>query len=878
MPTVLTAVRVRPEEQANMLDPFRLSEQAGGISLTVGGQGHDFVFDHVFGQGASQEQVFSKCAVSICNDTLEGFNGTIFAYGQTGAGKTHTMSGPAEIENYERDCGLCMRTASHLFEKSRKMPHTVSIRLSVLEIYNESLVDLLQPPPESATGTMRSQSVQKLTVIEKPTGVSVPALRVMPLANEEDAFAFMLDAHHNRVVAEHQLNRASSRSHVLYTFYITVVKQASSDAETKGSSVHSNNVPKVVKGRARAQEDTEPEVIQSKLHLVDLAGSERGKKSGSDGMTMKEANYINKSLSYLEQVVVALTQTKREHIPYRQSKLTHLLKDSLGGNCHTALISCVWPHQNHAWETLSTLRFATRMKNIENTPVRNNLLKAGEATGGNVALVKQVNALKRELAMRDTIAGTDPALLELTVPQKSAIMKQACEIVGSHIPTHGHTASLFALLPPEGPSASPGQGMLAKSDQYYGNKMLQVDSLSHVHTLLGCLRAAVWEACDMDPAHVANVLDRTMDAFREAHHIDGAANTKSARAMPAFAHVEEREDIDIHQGKGGNSAGGGVGSPEQWIYPAGDVRAEGEYEGSLEGKDSANIHDSRDGGFSHGRQQEQPQGPEHPQVVGRSQSLNSDGSHGRQVRHPPISKAEDDAPAVLAGLREAANNNYPQTQPDPFNERAEEEASGILSAASSVPRLPALQGQGRGEDGAVPYTGDPSYVPSSQTMSFDEFKEGPGAELHRAYDELRQHLRTEKGRMRDITRMVNAKKAEIDQFASAILDLDAKNVELTKQNAKLETSLKESNSGSPEQTEGEASAPSMESPARSALADQRQSLVMRCEQTKAAYRAIHIEFQLCKKQIEETQLLKKRAMGDIVAAYERLATQNAKAL
>jgi hypothetical protein len=108
--------------------------------------------------------------------------------------------------------------------------------------------------------------------------------------------------------------------------------------------------------------------------------------------------------------------------------------------------------------------------------------------------------------------------------------------------------------------------------------------------------------------------------------------------------------------------------------------------------------------------------------------------------------------------------------------------------------------------------------------------------------------------------------------------LDAKNVELTKQNAKLETSLKESNSGSPEQTEGEASAPSMESPARSALADQRQSLVMRCEQTKAAYRAIHIEFQLCKKQIEETQLLKKRAMGDIVAAYERLATQNAKAL
>ena len=136
------------------------------------------------------------------------------------------MSGPAEMENYERDCGLCMRTASYLFEKSRKMPDTVSIRLSVLEIYNETLVDLLQPPQEGATGTVRGQqSAQKLTVIEKPTGVSVPALRIMPLANEEDAFAFMLDAHHNRVVAEHQLNRSSSRSHVLYTFYITIVKQ-----------------------------------------------------------------------------------------------------------------------------------------------------------------------------------------------------------------------------------------------------------------------------------------------------------------------------------------------------------------------------------------------------------------------------------------------------------------------------------------------------------------------------------------------------------------------------------------------------------------------------------------------------------------------------
>ena len=91
MPTVLTAVRVRPEESTNMLNSFRLSEQTAGISLTVGGHSHEFVFDHVFGQGVSQEQVFNKCAVSICSDILEGYNGTIFAYGQTGAGKTYDV-------------------------------------------------------------------------------------------------------------------------------------------------------------------------------------------------------------------------------------------------------------------------------------------------------------------------------------------------------------------------------------------------------------------------------------------------------------------------------------------------------------------------------------------------------------------------------------------------------------------------------------------------------------------------------------------------------------------------------------------------------------------------------------------------------------------
>ena len=300
--------------------------------------------------------------------------------------------------------------------------------------------------------------------------------------------------------------------------------------------------------------------------------------------------------------------------------------------------------------------------------------------------------------------------------------------------------------------------------------------------------------------------------------------------------------------------------------------------GNADGKDNANnVYDSLDGSPAQAKEQQQPQGPDYSRVKSCAQPLN-EASEGSEERH---ARAEDVAPGVLTGLREAAANNYPQTQPDPFNELAEEDASGMQSAASSVPRLPSLQGHGRGREGEGAEDIRPSessYVPASQTMSFDEFKEGPGAELHRAYDELRQHLKTEKGRMREITRMVNSKKAEIDRFVHAISDLDEENAAMTRENAKLESNLVNNGDSNPEDGHLEKVVPTVESSAKTALADQRRSLVIRCEQTKAAYRAIHVEFQLCKKQIEETQLLKKRAMSDIVAAYERLATQNVKPL
>ena len=256
------------------------------------------------------------------------------------------MTGPANDDFVER--GLCMRTAGCLFERSRKINATennsISIRLSVLEIYNEAITDLLRNSPSISAMALSSGSshiqtqtqaqIQKLSIVDTPNGIIIPGLYLLPLSSEEDAYNLLFEAYSNRVVAEHQLNRRSSRSHVIYTYYITRTKSYPS-----------------VNGA-----DVDPEVVNSKLHLIDLAGSERVEKTGSVGNLQKEASHINRSLTFLEQVVIALTQSKRDHIPYRQSKLTYLLKDSLGGNCHSFMVACIWPHEKHGWETLSTLR------------------------------------------------------------------------------------------------------------------------------------------------------------------------------------------------------------------------------------------------------------------------------------------------------------------------------------------------------------------------------------------------------------------------------------------------------------------------------------------------------------------------------------------
>ncbi|KAM6134374.1 LOW QUALITY PROTEIN: kinesin-like protein KIF9 [Pterocles gutturalis] len=309
---------------------------------------------------ASQELVYETVAKRLVAEALIGYNGTIMCYGQTGAGKTYTMTG-ATAEYKHR--GIIPRAIQQVFKAAaQSVDALVTLRISYLEIYNETLLDLL------STVTGSGSSDTQLAVVDCPQGVYVRGLSVHTVSHEEDA-NLLFEGETNRVIAEHTLKN-SSRSHCIFTIYIESRFRAFSDVKCINS-----------------------------INLIDLAGSERLSKTGSEGQA-KEATYINRSLSFLEQLIVALADPKREHIPFRQCKLTHVLKDSLGGNCNTVLVANTCGEAVHVEETLSSLRFASRMKCITAEPVIN---ETYDQEGTVKILEKEIRLLKQELAMHDSL-------------------------------------------------------------------------------------------------------------------------------------------------------------------------------------------------------------------------------------------------------------------------------------------------------------------------------------------------------------------------------------------------------------------------------------------------------------------------------------------
>ena len=278
-----------------------------------------FCFDHVLGTDASQEDCFNATSLSLAADVLKGYNATIFAYGQTGSGKTHTMMGA--------DDGIIPRSVAALFAAFESAPPGVefTVRVSMLEIYQETIRDLLN-------------SLHRCTLRDaggEGGGVRVEGACELYVSTVDEALSIIARGTSHRAIKATKMNDESSRSHSVIMFTLT-------------QNIASTGVR-----------------VTSKLSMVDLAGSEQVKKTEAAGQVLQEAKMINKSLSALGNVINALT-SGRPHVPFRDSKLTRLLQDSLGGNAVTRVIVTVSVEDVNARETTSTLRFGVRAKRIKN--------------------------------------------------------------------------------------------------------------------------------------------------------------------------------------------------------------------------------------------------------------------------------------------------------------------------------------------------------------------------------------------------------------------------------------------------------------------------------------------------------------------------------
>lgn len=333
---VRVAVRCRPLSSTEVADNrqmiVKISTTRGEILIKNPNPAEEpktFTFDNVFDWNSSQDSVYTDTAFPIVDSVLEGYNGTIFAYGQTGTGKTHTMEGKAEPPEMR---GIIPRAFEQVFQRIDAAPgKQFLVRVSFLELYNEEVRDLLASNPKN-----------KLDLREKPeVGVYVKDLISFPVQSVEEMHQKLQTGRRNRAVGETKMNEGSSRSHSIFS--ITV------EASEFGP-------------------DGENHIRMGKLNLVDLAGSERQNKTQATGDRFKEAININQSLTTLGNVISALVDPKSSHIPYRDSKLTRLLQDSLGGNTKTVMVANIGPADWNFDETLSTLRYANRAKSIKNKP------------------------------------------------------------------------------------------------------------------------------------------------------------------------------------------------------------------------------------------------------------------------------------------------------------------------------------------------------------------------------------------------------------------------------------------------------------------------------------------------------------------------------
>ena len=363
---------------------------------------YEFKFTGIFESTTTQEQIFSKLGNKVINNSLDGYNSTIFCYGQTGSGKTYTMCG----NDNEEQRGIIPRLLIAFFKrlKEEKRLNTkinYDIYISYIEIYNENAYDLF----DKSHYREPLENWKKIIVYEDNYGnIMLKNMSMIKVDNEQQALDLLITGNYIRHASSTSMNLASSRSHAIFSL--------------------------VIEGK-----DSNTEIIRvSKINLVDLAGSERLKTNNKNDAIFNETKYINLSLSFLEQVIVSLgdkDKGKINHIPYRNSLMTTILKDSLGGNCKTILIANASSDLKYLDETLSTMRFALRCAKVKNEISRNehmdlNVL-VNKLQTENTLLKKKINEVEKNKNYDKNIQNTK--ILPILDGELSEFEKDECKIL-----------------------------------------------------------------------------------------------------------------------------------------------------------------------------------------------------------------------------------------------------------------------------------------------------------------------------------------------------------------------------------------------------------------------------------------------------------------
>ncbi len=357
--SVKVAVRIRPlsSDEYEKDGEICCINQAESNNNQIVAHDNLFTFDYVFNTKSSQSIIYDSCVLDLVNSCIDGFNCTIFAYGQTGSGKSFTMG--SSNNNNESTLGIIPRVINDIFDLVKKKEDDNSdykIYVQYLELYGEDIKDLLDNTKSS-----------KVTIRENIDGeVIIVGAKEESVHSKVQMMSLLNDGSKHRTTSATKMNSTSSRSHAIFTVIIKHSIYLDNVANSEDNNILDTHM--LNKSNAKC------EIRTSKFHFVDLAGSERVKRTGAIGQQLKEGIDINKGLLALGNVISALGDENKRgkvHVPYRDSKLTRILQDSLGGNSKTLMICCVSPSILNFNESLNSLRYANRARNIENKPIIN---------------------------------------------------------------------------------------------------------------------------------------------------------------------------------------------------------------------------------------------------------------------------------------------------------------------------------------------------------------------------------------------------------------------------------------------------------------------------------------------------------------------------